>query len=277
MAHSEDSLTLNAVLLALLALAALATLAASLADQIALHSSQRSSSPHNDHQQIQLHHQVASVLQERAEVGEALAGHSQSHDVAEEGQNTRPEAHVRGDRVAARELLPISAPHRCYVVIRGQEAQNQHEVGVQKVIQRPDHIEAVVDHHAGGDNLRHVVLVRPALVEVALLLPVKSSLQGYQRQTRGEAHLEHNEQSGQMKSAVLESKQTTSATRTRDITEPRNTFSRQLPTAMRSREASASICHWEIAQPPKRRRSTRKPAPLAEFCKYSCKHFGWYF
>lgn len=197
-------MSLDAILLALLALATLLSLAASLANQISLHSSQRSSSPHNNHQQSQLHHHVASVLQERAEVGEASAGHSQSNDVAQEGQNSSPEAHVRGDRVSARELLSINPLASGYIVLRGQEAEDQHEIGVQKVIQRPDHIEAVVDHHTGGHDLGHVALVLPALVEVAQLLPIKDSLRCYQRQTRSEAHLEHDEQSSQMQRAVLQ-------------------------------------------------------------------------
>lgn len=203
--NQQANTPLDVVLPALLALAALLSLAASLANQISLHSSQRSSSPHNNHKQSQLHDQVASILQERAEIGEAFAGRSQSNNIAQEGQNSGPEAHIRGDRVSTRELLPINPPPSSYIVLRSQEAEDQQEIGVQKVIQRPDHIEAVIDHDTGGHDLRHVVLVLPALVEVALLLPINNSLRCYDGQTRSEAHLEHDEQSGQMQSAVLQS------------------------------------------------------------------------
>lgn len=96
---------------------------------------------------------------------------AQSQNVAQERQQTSPETNVGSNSVAAREFLHLTPESKWYIVLRGQEAEDQHKVGVQQVIQGPDHIEAVVDHHAGSHDLGHIVLVRPISSEVALLLP----------------------------------------------------------------------------------------------------------
>ena len=64
---------------------------------------------------------------------------------------------------------------KTHLVIGGEETEDEEEVGVEDVIQGPDHIRRVIDHEVGSDHLGHVVLVRPLLVEVTLLLFVRNS------------------------------------------------------------------------------------------------------
>ena len=37
-------------------------------------------------------------------------------------------------------------------MLGGEEAQQDHEVGVERVVQRPDQVEGVVHHHVAGDQ-----------------------------------------------------------------------------------------------------------------------------
>lgn len=184
-------------------LLALLTLLASLSNEISLHSSKSTTSPQDNNQQGKLHHSISSKLQEGAESLPATRMRSQSQNVAQERQETSPETNIGRNGVAARELLRLTSREQWYIMLRGQETEDQHEVGVQQVIQGPDHIEAVVDHHASSHDLRHVVLIRPISSEVALLLHVRHSTRSYQRQTRGEANLEHHKESSKMQRTTL--------------------------------------------------------------------------
>ena len=163
-------------------------------------------------------------------------------------------------------------------MIGGEETEDEEEVGVEDVIQRPDHIRRVIDHEVGSDHLRHVFLVRPLLVEVALLLVVKDSdhCSRDQDPKRSKSRTPPSERrDGGCHSATKSHQQT--QTRTRAMTEPRNTFSRQLPTATRRRDAIAST-HQPVSQVrPKRRRKMRKPAQSPSDFRKLVKHVSTYF
>lgn len=166
---------------------------------------------------------------------------------------------------------------KTHLVIGGEETEDEEEVGVEDVIQRPDHIRRVIDHEVGSDHLRHVLLVRPLLVEVALLLVVKDSdhCSRDQDPKRSKSRTPPSERrDGGCHSATKNRQQT--HTRTRAMTEPRNTFSRQLPTATRRRDAIASTYQPVSQVRPKRRRKMRKPAQSPSDFRKLVRQVGTY-
>lgn len=224
----------------------LLALLASLADEVALHGAESLAGPADDHELADLHHQSAHHYASRPpptrtgnEAEEAVAVVVQQ--LVQEVEEAAHEAHVAGGGVTRGELLQVRRREGDHLVIGGEETEDEKEVGVQHIIQSPDHIGRVVDHEVGGDHLRHVLLVRPLLVEVTLLLCV---MEGYeeirdQDQRRSKSRTRPSAQrDGGFRS--IPHAPTMLFTRTRAITEPRNTFSRQLPTATRRREARAS-------------------------------------
>lgn len=90
----------------------------------------------------------------------------------------------------------------------------------------------------------------------------------HQRQTRVEARLEHHHDVGNQQSAVLRSRRKRTITITRAITVLRNTFSRQLPTAIRRIDPATSGITGEGQNPPNRRRNILKLDQLAALFRY---------
>ncbi len=131
-----------------------------------------------------------------------------------------------------------------HIMFRSKETQNQHEVGVKKIIKSPNEIRSMIHHeirrHQTITQSQLLVILSiisrrsPFVNEITKLLSIMRYNQWYKRKTRSITDLKYNHDTSKKKSSTLSNEYNQmNHTRTRDITEPRNTFSRQLPTAIR--------------------------------------------
>lgn len=177
----------------------LLTLLASLTDEVTLHAAKSLTSPDNDDE-------LSNLETEVAEDYTSLTPHTPTNQVPqpsvavsaehteEEVKETANEADESSGAVALGELL----------VIRGEVAEEEEEVGVEEVIQSPEHISAVIHEHVGTHDLGLSGQVEsPVLGEIVLLLGSRGRKETYKFKTRVVADLEDDHEAGETEGTAL--------------------------------------------------------------------------